>query len=492
MAASIPASAIVNVTPSVISAGGTGLQLSGLVLTASTRVPVGSVLSFASAAAVGAYFGLSSDEYRLAALPYFLGFDNSSIKPAALLFSQYPTAPVAAYLRGGSVASLSLAQLQALSGVLTIGGATSGTISLSGATSFSNAATIIQAGFNSPPFTVSYDAQSGGFVFTNTATGAASTTSFATGTLATPLALTAATGAVISQGAAAATPVTAMTAIVAQTQNFASFTTLFEPSTADCVAFAAWTNAQNDRFLYVLWDTDLTVTTINNTASAGYAIVQAGYDGTFLLYAPDASKAAFVMSIGASLDYTRANDKATFAFRSQAGLTADVTNAQIAAQLLANGYNFYGSYATASAPFVWLYNGSVTGKFAWADDYVNQIQLNNAFQQALMVLLREAKSIPYNTTGYGKIEAALLDPIEAAVRFGTIQPGVNLSNAQIGAINAAAGVDCAATVGARGWYVSIQPAAAQTRAARASPPCTFIYTTGQSVQTINLASVEAQ
>ena len=60
MPTSIPASAIVQVTPSVLGAGGTGLNLSGLVLTTNTRVPYGQVLSFGSQAAVSAYFGASA------------------------------------------------------------------------------------------------------------------------------------------------------------------------------------------------------------------------------------------------------------------------------------------------------------------------------------------------------------------------------------------------------------------------------------------------
>ena len=67
MAASIPARAIVNVLPNVISAGGSGLDLIGLILTDSTQIPLGSVLSFASAADVSAYFGPLSTEATLAA-----------------------------------------------------------------------------------------------------------------------------------------------------------------------------------------------------------------------------------------------------------------------------------------------------------------------------------------------------------------------------------------------------------------------------------------
>lgn len=59
----IPVSQLVGTTPSVLSAGGTAQALNGLTLTASTRVPIGAVLSFPNAAAVGAYFGLSSPQY---------------------------------------------------------------------------------------------------------------------------------------------------------------------------------------------------------------------------------------------------------------------------------------------------------------------------------------------------------------------------------------------------------------------------------------------
>ena len=495
MVASIPASAIVSVTPSVITAGGTALQLSGLVLTASTRVPIGSVISFGSALAVSAYFGASSQEAAAAAI-YFLGFDGSSIKPAAMLFAQYPTAPVPAYLRGASVAGLTLAQLQALSGTitLTVNGnvATSATINLAAATSFSNAATLIQSGFTTPAFTVSYDSVSGAFVFTDTITGATGTITAATGSLATPLALTTATGAVTSQGAAASTPVAAMAAIVGQTQNFAAFTTLFEPSTADCVSFPAWTNSTLDRFLYVMWDSDPTVIAPNPTSSAGYLIQQAGYNGTLPLYCPDFTKAAFVLSIGASLDYTALGGRATYKFRAQSGLVADVTSLTAYQNLVANGYSAYCAFATAAQGFVGLADGAVTGQFLWADSYINQIQLNNALQLALMSLLFNVKSVPYNDAGYSLIETACSDPIQAALRFGSIQPNVNLSALQIAEIIAQAGIDCSVTVQTRGWYLSIQPAPASLRAARQSPPCAFIYVDGESVQVITLNSIQVQ
>ena len=88
MTQAIPASLFVSVSPGVISAGGSALDVVGLFLTNSTQVPIGTVISFASAAAVGTYFGLASAEYA-AAVVYFNGFDNSPKKPGAVKFAQY-------------------------------------------------------------------------------------------------------------------------------------------------------------------------------------------------------------------------------------------------------------------------------------------------------------------------------------------------------------------------------------------------------------------
>src|SRR4051812_44384440 len=115
----IPISEDVRVTPGVLPTGGSARTITGLVLTTNSRVPIGTVASFASAALVGAFFGFTSTEYQNA-LKYFAGFNNSNKKPGAMLFAQYPLAAVAAYIRGGSLASLTLAQLQAFTGTLTI------------------------------------------------------------------------------------------------------------------------------------------------------------------------------------------------------------------------------------------------------------------------------------------------------------------------------------------------------------------------------------
>src|SRR6185312_1819237 len=154
MSNSIPASEIVSVTPGVIAAGGSALALNGLMITNSARPPIGQVLSFPTQAAVASYFGAAAYEAYMAQV-YFAGFDDSNVKPGALLVTQYPQSAVAAFMRGGSMAGVTLAQLQALTGTLTIVidgySWASGSITLSAATSFSSAASIIATGLTASP-----------------------------------------------------------------------------------------------------------------------------------------------------------------------------------------------------------------------------------------------------------------------------------------------------------------------------------------------------
>lgn len=640
----IPASSIVAVTPGVLSAGGSALVLNGLVLTRSTRVPIGTVASFSSDTAVGAFFGDGSHEAAVAEV-YFEGPDNSLVKPGAILFAQYNDSAVAAYLRGGNISALTLAQLQAISGSLDViidGYArNAASVNLSSATSFSSAATIIAtalnaanpteatvtasigatftgsqsgtnltttstaglisvgdtiagtgvangtkimsqtsgspggngvyvtslsgtastasctassnvldvtvasgsaiaigqtvvgAGVTSEPITalgtgtggtgtyvisgapqqvasesmtttgtpvaVTYDSVLGAFSITSGITGAPSTAAFATGTIAATLLLTSATGAVLSQGASVTTPAAFMTALTRITQNWASFMTAFDPDNGsgnvNKLAFAAWTSTQNNRYAYVAWDTDASPTvTVPATGSLGYLIAQADYSGTLLQWEPsDLLQAAFALSYPASLDFTALNGRTTFAFLSQSGLVGGVTDQTVASNLIANGYNFYGAYATANDQFVFEYPGSVSGPFKWFDSYVNQIWLNNSFQLALLTFLKNARSVPFNISGDTAITTALLDPINAGLNFGAIRKGVALSASQVSAINSAAGNQGAANaVQNQGWYIKIGVASSEVRQARGPRQVLVFYSDGESVQTINLSSTDVQ
>jgi|SRR5215469_3353889 len=642
----IPASQVANVIPGVLAAGGTGLDMLGLCLTTSTRPPIGAVLSFPDAQAVGNYFGLSSDEYAKAQV-YFLGFQGSPIQgitPGAMLFSQYPwAAAVPPYVRGGDIAAeLTLAQLQAIApGDLTvvINGVswTSSSINLASATSFSNAASIIQTALaaNDSAFTgvlapetgsftgtiaddvmditavssgvvvvggaitgtgvaantvvlnqitgtpggvgtytvspgkqsvssetlsetyaeltassvtgviepgqalagaglaagsvitapisgtggagtyvvsptqtvaseamtagaavVTFDSVSGAFIITGGTPGTPGTINFPTGAIATSLLLTAATGAVDSQGAPLASPGSYMAALWNTFQNFVDFFTLFEPDQADALSFAQWTNSLATEIMYIPWDPSAANVNADPATILG-AIQSAGYSGSALFYTPinDALDAAMLSGMVASIDFTQANGRTDLAFRSQSGIPAEVTNGTQAAQLKANNINFYGTYSTPSENFTWIYPGVVTGPFLFIDSYVNAIWLKNILQLAILQLYASVRSIPFNAAGYALIQEALgggpatntsnAGPIQQALTFGAIRAGVTLSASEAAALPSPA---AATALQNQGWFLQIVPATPQVRQARGPLVINFWYTDGQSVQQIELNS----
>ena len=86
---SIPASQYVNVTPSVLSAGGAALLMSGLFLTTNTRIPIGTIQSFPNVSSVSSYFG-PTDPIVASASVYFAGPNLATQQPAALLMAPPP------------------------------------------------------------------------------------------------------------------------------------------------------------------------------------------------------------------------------------------------------------------------------------------------------------------------------------------------------------------------------------------------------------------
>jgi Protein of unknown function (DUF3383) len=493
----IPFSQVVSVVPSVLSAGGQAVDLNGLFLTQSSYAPYGQVLQFSDAAGVQSYFGSTSTEATLASI-YFNGYSIGTQLPGSLLFARYPETAIAGTLQGGSLASVTLGQLQAFTGTLAITAAgvlkTSGTINLTGATSFSNAATIIQAAFTTPGFTVAFDSVHSAFIFTTSTTGATQTISYAaTGTLATQLLLTQAAGAIISQGAAIAVPATFMDTILTQNQNWATFMTVWESSLTEKQAFANWSNSNAPRWLYVAQDSDANALIAGSTNTFGNYLQSLDLVGTCAIYGTN-TLAAFVCGFAASLNFTRLNGRATLCFKMQSGLVPAVTDSTAYAAVLSNGYNTYAAFGSNNPANNenWFTPGSVSGEWLWADTYLNQIWLNANLQLAMVNLLLQVGAIPYNSQGNGLIYAAALDPINAAINFGAIRAGINVSAAQAAEIQYALGFNAAPTIAAQGFYLQISPATAQTRAARQSPPITLYYQDGEAVQQITMASIAIQ
>jgi hypothetical protein len=643
----IPASTVVNVVPSVLSAGGTGLNGTGLMLTHNSRLPVGSVQSFSSQPAVSSYFG-ASDPLVAEAGIYFGGFEGSSIQPSTLLMAQFNQIAVAAYLRGGNISGLTLAQLQAITGTLVISvdgySRSGGTVNLSAATSFSNAASIIQTALNSAlpqessvtaaiaaqtsaftasingfimtvtsvpsnpivngalvtgtgvtantvvngqlsgtpggigqyavsisqivasetitltygvmtvsavgsgnvavgqtvggasagtiitqlgsgtggngtyyvnltqtvgsgalttaaaPVTVTFDSVSGAFIITSGIVGSASAIAYPTCSAAATLLLTSATGAVLSQGAAPLTPAAFMGALVSSNNAWVNFMTHFDPDGGSGNAvkqqFASWKNTQNSRYGYFCWDPDASPAVSNPAASSlGQILKGNGDSGTLLIWegaaTVDTGLCAFALGLAASINYQQANGRTNFDFRQGIGQVANVTDGTTAANLNANGYNYYGAVGAANAPFVWFQTGQITGPYAWADSYQTQIWLNNLFQITLLTLFQNSLSVPFTAAGVALIQQTLQSVIQQGLSFGAFAPNT-LTSAQIAQVNAAANANVAGALQSQGYYLQVLLPNQTVQAARGPWPMTFWYIDRNSVQWINLSSVLVQ
>lgn len=490
----IPLRKDVQINPGVLPAGGSALDLNGLILTDSAYAPVGGVLTFTSKDDVSKYFGSASNEFSMSEI-YFQGYDNSSKTPGALLFARFNTEDASAWLRSGSMAAVTIDQLKLLSGVLTITvdgtAVTSASINLSSATSFAQAADLIETGIGSS-VTVDFDTTQKAFIITSATDGATSTIGYATGTLSEGLKLTAATGAVISQGAGAAVVTDAMQAVLDGSQNWAIFTTSFTPSESQALSFSAWVNGQNYRFGYVPFTLDDSALVQGSTATLAYKIIATNdYSNVIPVYG-DQSHAAAVLGYAASLDFDRQEGRVTLKFRSLSGLLPTVTSSSAYDALIANGYNFYGAYTANNYDTRYWADGTVTGDFKWADSFCFQIWLNANLMQDAVELFQSNRSIPYNARGKAIIEASFADTLNQGITFGGIRTGVTLSSSQISEIQNAVGADISPSLIAKGYYLFIADATPTQRQERTSPSMSLWYCDGGSVQKITLASIEVQ
>lgn len=494
----IPFDQVVNIKPGVLSAAGNAVDLNAVVLTQSIYAPQNQVLDFATPTDVSNWFGATSAEADIAAT-YFAGPNNATATPGLLKFLGYAENAVPGWLLGGSLATLTLSQMQALTGtlILTVAGTqfTSSAITLSTATSFSDAATIIQAAFTAPTFSVAFDSIHQAFLITTSTTGSTETITYCTGTLATSLALDSSSGGTLSQGAAAATPATQMAWLVNNDQNWANFFTAWNSQQTEQEAFAAWATSVAPRYAYISWDTATADATPNNSASFGGYLLSNQTNGVIPVYGTQ-QHAAFVASWAASLNFTQKNGRSTLAFRSQGGLAASVTDATTYAAVLSNGYNVYAAFGSNNPAnnANWMTPGSMPGQWTWADTYENQIWLNANLQLAIVKGLQSVGQVPYNSTGDALIAGWCRSPIKSAVDFGAIRAGVQLSAAQVQSVINLVGVDVSSTLYAKGWYLYSNAAAtaASVRVARGSPPVTLLYVDGESVQSIVIPSIVIQ
>lgn len=326
--------------------------------------------------------------------------------------------------------------------------------------------------------------------FTLTAGAAGSTVAIAnlSGTIPDALGLT--SGAVVSAGADAQDYASCLDEVCETTQNFVTYSTIAEADRTDALALAGWSNTQygeGNQFLYVYWSDDAVLKTADASETATAAIRDAEYNGVAGVFG-DVRYPAFIMGSAGSIDWDRIGGTITFAFKAQSGLGANVTDKDDAANLIANGMNFVGNYASRNDNFVFLQNGQMFGQWAWIDTYLNSCWLNNALQVQILGGLQLAARVPYNEAGYIRIRAWVQDVVDRALTNGVIDRGVRLSETQKTELISEAGKDISTDLYNNGYVLQIEDATATIRQARISPSMSFWYTYGGSVHKINLPS----
>lgn len=494
---SIPISQIVQINPAVVGTGANPLALNGLILTPSSDAPTNALKTCYSLSDVADFFGTSSDEYA-AAVPYFSGSNvRQALAPNALYFCRYTDSAVGAWAKGSSIAGTTLSTLQTISGELTvtIDGTeyTTDSLSLASATSFSAAASEIQTALSlASGQSVAWNSTFSRFEIYSGTTGDSSTISEVTGDTAEALGLADAT---LSQGSDGITPATAVEYASTESLNWATFTILFVSGAADATKLqhnqdlADWQATKNNRFLFCAYDDDSNAIDPDGTDTYGQWLQEGNYN--VLCCYDNVTVATFAMGIAASINWNATNGRATLAFKSQEGLDTTVSSLTEANALLAKGYTYYGAYASDGVAnnYNFLFDGSLAGEWLWADSYINQIFLNSQLRSAMITLLMGVNALPYNDFGKTQIRSAAQDPINQGLINGTIRTGVRLSENQKAQVLAMVGFDISDQLYTKGYYLLIGDATAETRGNRQSPPITFFYCDGGSIQRITIPSI---
>lgn len=488
MLPSIPVSNIVQINPSALGTGGNALALNSALLHVSSIYPV---QEYFDAESVGDDYGTTSDLFKYAQT-YFRGFTGATRLPSSMFIAKYNATDVSARLIGASLRNTTLEEIQAVNGVLTVtidGTQQSGTVDLSTATSFSNAASLIATALT---ITCTFDSQIQAFIISSATTGEASSISFASGSASAVLGLSQDAGATTDNATVADTPDSAMERLTSYTLNFATFT--YAPNayfTVDVAKeLAKWNTAQNNQYWFVQYGKEPTALIPNSDVCFGAWLKETNQGGTTAIYG-DVIDSALAGAYAASIDFSATNGRVTLDFRGQDGIEATVTDVRDANALTVNGYAFYGAFAARGQDnrFLMMRNSVVSGQFEWVDTYLNQVYFNSQLQLALITMLIQQKSVPYNAVGKSMQRAACQDPINEMLNFGGIQTGILLSEQQKSVINTSSGFDAASQIFTTGWTLIIKDATTQVRGQRGSMPITLYYTDGGSIHNITLNSI---
>lgn len=433
-------------------------NLVGRLFTANALLPVGTFLSFSSAAAVGTFFGTSSEEY-LRSVFYFGWVSKNTTRAQSIQFARWADVAAAPTIRSLSGNATNLDDWNAITSGsfgLTIGGVedTFSSLDFQAAGSLAAVATIIQTAIRTgtgdqfTAATVTYNATTGGFDFVggDAVDATISVQVAGGGTDITGAGLlgwlpnavinngTITAGSVWSNGSAVETITEVLTASADASNDFGSFLFLTNLNLTlnEVVEAAEWNELQNVMFMFTV-----AVTTANVSAWTNASTGVGAIGGVALTISDTAGEypEQMPMMIEAATNYNAVNSVQNYMFQVFPGITPSVTTSAQADSFDAVSVNYYGSTQTAGQTISFYQRGllqgaSIVTNIVDMNAYVNEIWLKDAAGVALLNLLVGLAKISANEQGRGQILAALQGVIDLALNNGTISVGKTLTSQQ--------------------------------------------------------------
>lgn len=479
-----------------------------LALTNNQDIPTtNTLIKFGSSDEVGAFFGLSSNEY-LRSIKYFSSYLGAQGIPPYIYFGKFISEDISPYLKSGVVSdpASKLTELKTItSGNLTyvIDGTSysSTAINLSAATSLSNVAALIKAKIlaDHPSLTffdIEYDGQNNIFVVSTTEVGDGKTLDYFSSTpstgLATSLQLTKETNAILSQGATAKSVPDNLQALKSKLTD--QFTFVFTDDMGGYLtqdvnfAFATWVGQQNDRFNSLVWSNEVALRSLTDTTSIWYRITQAEVKNCSIfdevLYNNSERCFAYAGVFG-SVDLSQTDSVMTAAFKSQDGLIPSVDDTEIANILNQKGINYYGVVTVEGGSIQTniFYGGFLTGIWQFSDNLMDKVWVNYQVQTNLLRLQTTLPQIGSDKKGDAKIRIAISQAIQTALDNGIIAVGVIFDPIESLDILTKYGVS-SQELTKNGYIILKNASTAFLRKNRMSPKWSIVYVRDSAVQFI--------
>jgi hypothetical protein len=418
-------------------------QLILRLITQNNVLPPGIVFESQNSDAVGAYFGMASEEYKRA-LAYFSFVSKQITSPPLISFARWVNQAIAPMVIGDTTPKV-LSQFTAITaGTVTINsGGTAipvGSVDFASATSLTQCASILQTAIRletDPQLvtaTVTFNTNTNQFNLTGSTTGSGTLTVTPTNASQDISALLGwgTGGTVYVSGQAADTADLAIAKSANISNNFGSFVycTASPPmANADIEAVAAWNDGQNNLYQYQV------ATTLGNLQTL-YQLV-GGYSGTGLnilsTTAPNDYVEQCACEILAATNYNNVNAAQNYMFYQFPKRNQTVNDDNTADIVDQSRGNYIGVTQSAGQLLAFYQRGILCGGSQAAVDmniYANEQWLKAVISAQFISLFLNVPRVPANPTGQAMMLAILQPIIDQAKVNGVISIGKVLTPVQ--------------------------------------------------------------